>query len=233
MDDFSKYLSKNKHSEAKPVPNEYGGIYDKPKAPAHQKVGFIRARLNRDNFWNLIFWLGMSCGCAIAALIGEKHNKLASVVLWITILGMPILLRIFNRVTFIKDNEFLNSEGQDLSKRLPSGFTMVITALAVPALIGLHLDTSTYKHSLIADIIGYFSLFLGITLYFILINCPMAILFNKDIWYDKNAHKRTSCRSSYSHHKPHHSDHISSLSPRSWTTSPGHSSLSSNIHHRR
>jgi hypothetical protein len=178
MGDFSKYLSKNKHSEAKPVPNEYGGIYDKPKAPAQPKVGFIRARLNRDNFWNLIFWLALSSGFLAATSLKESFPKIAGVIFWTTIIGTPLVVRLFNKVTFTEDNRFCNRTGEDITDRQPSRGGCFVFSVAIAILSGAILDSSFPKDSKLAEVIGAFTILSGPSLYFMLINCPITIVFN-------------------------------------------------------
>src|SRR4051812_13517192 len=79
------------------IPNEYGGIYDKPKK---RKKDFVEFRMNNDNFWNLMFALGMTLGWSIALHFGRQNPTAAFISSWITIIGVPLFVRHFSKITF-------------------------------------------------------------------------------------------------------------------------------------
>jgi hypothetical protein len=66
--------------------------------------------MNKDNFWNIVFWLGMSAGTLVSFFLAPKANSeqgfsyLALAVFLSTLIGVPILVRSFSKVTFVKEN---------------------------------------------------------------------------------------------------------------------------------
>lgn len=67
--------------------------------------GFIRSRMNKDNFWNLMFFVGLNFGFGISYLIislaeNGKYPISASMVFWLTILGVPYLVKRNSGITF-------------------------------------------------------------------------------------------------------------------------------------
>lgn len=145
-------------------------------------MSFIKARLNRDNFWNLMFWLEMTVGLTSAVLLSlAEYNKLAFIGFWLTILGVPYIIQKACRVSFNEEKNFLNSKGEILNEKIPNSFAVIASTAAGVALSGLVMD-SYFKNTnlLIAISIIIALLFLIPTLYFIYKNCPIAILFNKN-----------------------------------------------------
>jgi uncharacterized membrane protein YhaH (DUF805 family) len=148
---------------------------------------FIKARLNRDNFWNLMLWFGMSFGWFLAGIIQESHPTVASIIFWITFLGVPYTVKKANKVVFDKENGFFNKEGRSLKTSYPT-YIIEITVLAIIAcpLMGLIMDGLHLKMSDLVSTTILVSLFLLIpTLYFILKNCPITILFYKNAWCEE------------------------------------------------
>jgi hypothetical protein len=145
---------------------------------------FIKARLNRDNFWNLMLWFGMSLGWFLLYFNLESHPTVASIIFWITFLGLPYTVKKANKVVFDKENGFFTKEGRSLKTSYPRNILgIIVLAIIAFPLIGLIMDS---LHLKISDATGttiLLSLFLLIpTLYFIIQNCPITILFYKNAW---------------------------------------------------
>ncbi|WP_375331690.1 hypothetical protein [Candidatus Tisiphia endosymbiont of Temnostethus pusillus] len=149
-------------------------------------MNWIKSRLNKDNFWNLMFWWGMSFGLFLSVFLDE-YKYVSNALFWITILLVPYLVAKYNKVKYTEDKMFLNSQGQNLMNRLPKQlFWIIIAMIAVVALTGSILDAHWKE---VNDFIAFpllFSIFLFVpTLYFIYKNCPISILFNKNAWQER------------------------------------------------
>jgi hypothetical protein len=215
--------------------------------PKQSKTGFIAARINKDNFWNLMFWLGMFGGISIAFI--TKFMILS----WVTIIGIIWLVKKNSNITFEGlDNgtpTFLVNGNKKL-KATGIGFVaLMVTSFFVTALFR--------AETVISMLFGLWSI---PPLYCILKNIPIAVYFKKEAWIDDGTSSY-----SYSHYFPstsrhasspfigrsssisssratsYHSGSYSSSSSRSAAsysresiiTSPIHRSFSSNIHHRK
>ena len=97
------------------TPNEYGGIYDKPKKP---KISFLQSRLNKDNFWNVMFFVGINFGFGIASLIISltNNNTFFSIVMWIVILTVPYIIKRNSSITFDKEKLQFLKTNKDTNK---------------------------------------------------------------------------------------------------------------------
>ena len=141
--------------------------------------------LNKDRLWNFVFWFGMSFGMALGNVIKFRLGleDLSSTVDLATLFIMPIALLVFNRTRFIKKDTFANSEGVLISKKqMPYSFPLAtISGLPIAFVVGttiLSKDVSSF----FGAFIFFLSLSSGISLYFILKNCPISILFNRKFW---------------------------------------------------
>lgn len=154
------------------VPNEYGGIYDLPKSPT---APLAPSRLNKDNFWNLMFALGMSVGSATMGL-------------FLTVLIVPLIVKYFSKVTF-NDGKFLNSQGKELSiqKDVPKGATVIISTILCTMVVRSSLAPYLENTSDIYTVAFCFCLFFIPILFFITNNCPISIMFNSAFWQQINS----------------------------------------------
>jgi hypothetical protein len=145
--------------------------------------------LTKDRLWNLIFWFGMSLGTSITAMAAGFGNKLqtfsywSSFFFWVTIIGVPLILKIFNGTKFIKALTFANSEGQILTEeQRPYLFGYAIfaglpTAFAIAETV-MHKAPENFMTVLVLSLCG----FAPVSIYFIYKNCPISILFNSKFW---------------------------------------------------
>jgi len=194
---------------------------------ATPKKGFIKARKNKDNFWNLMFTVGMILGWSITFGFGKQYSTAAFISAWSTILGVPFIVRHFSKITF-SDGKFLNREGieLDIPKQVPNGFFLVATTVIAVMLTGAIADSFAKSHpdsiiNLIFLPILSIELFFIPVLFFIFKNCPISILFNYQ-FYKQNA--RVSQKRSRLHN---HS------SERSWWSDPMKSDMPGNIFYKR
>jgi hypothetical protein len=138
---------------------------------------FIKARLNRDNFWNLMLWFGMSLGWCLTFSIDELYPTISLITFWITLLGVPYAVKKANKLSFDIENGFFNKEGRLLKTSYPKNILdiIILTFLLFP------LECFIFE-----GMAGTLSLFfLTPILYFILKNCPITILFNKNAWCEE------------------------------------------------
>src|SRR5690606_25192732 len=93
---------------------------------------FISSRINKDNFWNLVFALGLALGCGFSDLVtgcasGSNILYIGKLIDLTTILAMTSMVRKFNKVTVTEGKKILNSQGQDITDRaFRTGFQMII-----------------------------------------------------------------------------------------------------------
>ncbi|CAN0586391.1 unnamed protein product [Ectocarpus sp. 12 AP-2014] len=142
----------------------------------------IKFRLNRDNFWNLMFWLGLSVGWFLTLQFSGEQQYIGTVICWTTLIGVPYLVKKASRITFNENKEFLNHQGEVLNKRIPNGFWLIFSTFAVTALLGSILDSWKNISDITSTIILISVFFMVPTLHFVSKNCPIAILFHKNFW---------------------------------------------------
>ena len=200
-------------------------------------MSFIKSRMNKDNFWNLMFWLGMSLCSGSFVLFSEyKYDKLSFLFFLLTILGIPFIVKKCTKITFNKENGFFNSKGESLKNRHPRAFGIVFFAsIGIAALVGGLIDKHGENLDTSIGIIILFSTFFLIpTLYFIYKNCPISILFNKNAWCEEvtgitpNAHSMYNGSSSI-----HKSNNINNPTPINCRHSPNYSWMVGNIYYRK
>lgn len=143
---------------------------------------FISSRLNRDNLWNLFFSLGLASGFALAQLFDNDGSTLPFFISLATIITLLVLIAFYNKVTINEEGKFLNSNGTDITDRHPSLLALLFFTIGVPSFIAIILQASAMQHLILPDIISFLILFSGPSLYFIIINCPIAIMFKSAIW---------------------------------------------------
>jgi hypothetical protein len=139
---------------------------------------FIKARLNKDNFWNLMFCLLMFVGVTIAFATDTM------ILSWITIIGVVWLVKRNSEITFNKDNlEFVINGNKRIKTSGKEFILLMFVSFGFMALIGLILDSLTIDENLaVYNLVFWFVP----TMYFILKNLPIAIIFNKTSWTKGN-----------------------------------------------
>lgn len=169
-----------------------------PNLTKQPQKTFWESRMNKSNFWNLMFGVGMVLGSFITLKFGKEYPTLGFICAWTTLIGVPLTVRYFSKVTFT-DGNFLTIEGRelDIPKQLPNGFLLIVTTIGTVILIGAIADklAKTYPDELINLVfapIFLISLFFIPVLFFILKNCPISILFNYQFLKQQNARGRSS-----------------------------------------
>lgn len=145
---------------------------------------WLQARLNKDNLWNLVFAFAMSSGFFLAMELGKEYSKQAFFLSWTTILGVPLLVKYFTKISFA-DGKFLNKERKELNlpDQLPNGFFIIVSTILSIIITGAIIDS--FNGASVEEFAPRFSRFLLLSefffipvLFFIFKNCPISILFN-------------------------------------------------------
>ena len=155
-----------------------GGIINLNNLAIIVMKNWIKERLNKDNFWNVMFWVGICLNIVLIEVTDSILLFLISLVL------IPVSLTKINKVKYTEDNIFMTSSGRILNSIFPLQFSWVLAAMIlltafvfVPFFI---IPVVKVTGFIIATFVGFPLLIL--TLYFIYKNCPISILFNKKAW---------------------------------------------------
>lgn len=193
----------------------------------------IKKLATKDNFWNLMFWVGIVAGSSLA---NAFDPSVGGFIFWATIIGVPWFIKRKQNLSINSDNVFVNSQGQLLNERYPVLVILMIVA-SVPSLVlcGLIMDAFHIKaHDVLFGLfIGL--LFLPLTLYFIKINCPISIMFYASGWreeitgwkIDPNASRIKHNFSDTNIHRP---SALSAFMRENTITDPRWAGSSSNVH---
>ena len=172
--------------------------------PNQPKEGFIASRMNKDNFWNLVYFVGMFSGISIAFI--TKFMILS----WITIIGIIWLVKRYSNISFdklekgapvfvINGNNRVKATGIGFVGLLIVSFGLVVGLLALIEFI----VSDLLKISDIPIVLTMMSVSLLISLpalYCILRNIPIAVYFKKEAWIGDND---TSTENSNPHSRSH------------------------------
>ena len=193
---------------------------------------FIKARLNNDNFWNLMFLTLPS----IPVFIAQEAMDLISggiFLLLATLVLSPYLVSRANKVEYKDDMFHSISTKRVLCPYMPEAVGFVLW-LAIPFTT---LWVLYIKYPLLNKNLAVYNLVFWFvpTMYFILKNLPIAIIFNKTAWTKGNG---TSVFDSSSDNWRDRQRHLSSakktIAPKeSLITSPKYRYLSCNIFYKR
>ena len=138
---------------------------------------FINTRLNKDNLFNVLFFLGMSGGYNLASFL--KIQPASSIIALVTTFAMVFMVKRNASITFDKEKmEFIHSNG---SRSKNNGIGLIVLILGsfffssvLIGLIGVEL--------LISKIIACSAFFILPVLYCIIRNLPIAVYFKKEAW---------------------------------------------------
>lgn len=193
---------------------------------------FIKARLNKDNFWNLMFLILPSIPVFI---VQEAMDLIPGGVflLLATIILSPYLVSRSNKVEYKDDMFHSTSTKRALCPYMPEAIGFVLWS-TIPFTAFWVLFLHNKKPSLDENLAVYNLIFWFVpTIYFILKNLPLTIIFNKTAWTKSNdAFVMDSSSNNWRSNRSHFSD-MRSTQQESILTSPRYSSLSCNIYHRK
>ena len=189
---------------------------------------FIKTRLNKDNFWNLMFFLGMFIGIAVAFATDIM------ILSWLTIIGVIWLVKRNSDITFNKDKlEFVINGNKTIKASGAEFILLIFASFGLMALVGFILDSLKIDDSSIL-LAAMMSLLIFLpALYCILRNLPIVVYFKKEAWiaegcaepYNSSDHWRGSQR--------HLSTTESFMHPINAYRDPRNSFLQGNIYHRK
>ena len=192
---------------------------------------FIKARLNKDNFWNLMFLILPS----IPVFIAQEAMDLISggiFLLLATLVLSPYLVSRANKVEYKDDMFHSTSTKRALCPYMPEAVGFVLW-LAIPFTT---LWVLYIKYPLLNKNLAVYNLVFWFvpTMYFILKNLPIAIIFNKTAWTKGNG---TSVLESSSDNWRDSHRHLSTtesfMHPTNAYRDPRNSFLQGNIYHRK
>ena len=193
---------------------------------------FIKARLNKDNFWNLMFLILPSIPVFIAQEAMDLISGGVFLLLAILILS-PYLVSRTNKVEYKDDMFHSTSTKRALCPYMPEAVGFVLW-LAIPFTT---LWVLYIKYPLLNKNLAVYNLVFWFvpTMYFILKNLPIAIIFNKTAWTKGNGTSvfDSSC-SNWRNTQHHLSSAKKTITPKeSLITSPKYRYLSCNIFYKR
>ena len=183
---------------------------------------FINARLNRDNFWNLMFLALTSLVIFVAQLLMDIIPA-GFLLLFAAIILSPYFISRFNVVKY-ENNEFISSKtNRKLGKYAPKYLGFLIWC-GIPFSAFWILLLHSKAPYLDENMALYNAIFwLVPTIYFILKNLPISMIFNKRAWVENSNASYSSINSN---------DHFSSNAvDDSKKTSMNYDYLSDNIYY--
>ena len=206
--------------------------FTKPLAASNAAPTAKTKWLTKDRFWNFVFWFAMSFGFAVTFSVSSEQQakyNLGTIFIWATMIGVPLLVRHFSKTTCVKDNIFLNSEGDLITEEQTpkSTFLALLAGVGLTFIIAETILPKGYNNFFL-DIVFFLSVFSGISLYFIYKNCPISILFNRKAWELRSTERRKS--SGNDDYYERHRRNSNNSHARTYDSSYRH--LPGNIHHR-
>ncbi len=198
-------------------------------------MGFIKVRLNRDNFRNLMFLAVTALGIMLSEWLSSipNLNLLGLVTLIISLTFVPWLMIFLNRVCWIEDSKiFVSKQGRVINTKPLKLSLLVFPAIAgstvvVPDFLETLFSSNTLDRFIITLV--FVSFFIAPVLFFILINCPISILFNKNCY----RFSAGGVKFEQSNVKRHQSLTSSSTLSDSITTSPRYAHFSCNVYYHQ
>lgn len=149
--------------------------------PNRPKVGFIASRMNKDNFWNLVFWLLPSGVIFLVQLLVDIVPG-GNILLFASMILSPYLISKLNAVEY-RNNEFhSNSTNRKLGTYAPKYLGFILW-LAIPFTAFWILLLHSKMRQLDENFAVYNLIFWFVpVMYFILRDLPISIVFNKITW---------------------------------------------------
>ena len=193
---------------------------------------FIKARLNKDNFWNLMFLTLPSIPVFIAQEVMDLIPG-GVFLLLATLILSPYLVSRANKVAYKDDMFHSTATKRVLCPYMPEAVGFVLWS-AIPFTAFWILFLHNKKPNLDENLALYNLVFwLVPTMYFILKNLPIGIIFNKTAWTKVNSTSALDSSSDNWRNSQHHFSINSNTQYESLVTSPRYGDLSCNIFHNR
>ena len=194
----------------------------------------IKARLNKDNFWNLMFLTLPSFAVFIAQ---EVMNLIPGGILLLlaTLILSPYLVSRVNKVEYKDDMFHSTSTKRALCPYMPEAVGFVLWS-TIPFTAFWILFLHNKQPNLDENLAVYNIIFWFVpTIYFILKNYPISMIFNKTAWTKNDGTSVSDSSSDNWRNNPHHFSSAKKTSSfkESLITSPRYRYLSCNIFHKR
>lgn len=213
MEDFATFCKTEKHNKAIELQNS-----------ANKQTGFIASRLNRDNFWNVVFGFILFIALASGFIIPQPFG---SMMFWLAFISAVVLTKHNSHLTFDKEKlEFTTSKGIKIRKSGLAFFWLLFTSALIAGAIVAIFPMANLKHSLLFQILFTFLFGIFPSLYCIIRNFPISVYFHKNAWYVEGANTHSSNSRHHKHSKP-------LLSLSRLRNSPINSWHSTNIYRRK
>jgi len=192
---------------------------------------FIKERLNKDNFWNLMFFLAFFIELSLGYITPQPFG---GIIFWFAIIGAILLVKYNSHLIFDKEkSEFTTSEGNKIQKAgLLFIWLLIISFFLSAGIVGLITEWVSIKSSLLEQLLFAFFFTLLPPLYCIIKNFPIAVYFKKEAWIGNGTKETYSASGKWRDNSNHNFD-TRSNNQESMLTSPRYSGLSCNIHHHK
>jgi hypothetical protein len=169
-------------------------------------MGFIKSRLNKDNFWNLMFLVATASGIMLSEwLMAIPEVSLVGLLTLITSLTfVPWLMISLNSVSWVGGKAFVSKQGRLINTKPLKWLLLVFPAIAgsivvVPDFLEILFSSDALDRFIITLV--FTSFLIAPVLFFILINCPISILFNRNS-YRPSVNGMKFQQSHFGNHKP-------------------------------
>jgi len=214
MEDFATFCKTEKHNKAIEL-----------QSSVTTQTGFIASRLNRDNFWNVVFAFLLFLAWTAALIIPQPFG---GIIFWFTLPGAILLLKCTSYLTFDKEKlEFTTSSGTKMSKGGLFVIPLFIISFFLSAGIsGVITGWANISSSIIELLLFTLIFSLLPSLYCILRNFPISVYFHKNAWYVEGAN-------TYSSNSTYHKHNESLLSTNQLINNPINNWYSGNIFHKK
>ena len=113
MEDFTTFCKTEAHNKAIKLQNA-----------AKPQTGFIASRLNKDNFWNLVFAFLLFLAWTAGLIIPQP--KIGGIIFWLTFPCAVLLIKYTSVLTFDKEQLNLQLPKEDKYKRLGVCFIFLL-----------------------------------------------------------------------------------------------------------
>jgi len=221
MEDFATFCKTEKHNKAIELQNS-----------VTTQTGFIASRLNRDNFWNIVFLSVTTFSVGVAQLLMDLIPG-GIILLFLTLVLAPYLITKANPLIY-KDKIFHSlATNRAIASALPQA-TGFILFLSIPFTIFWVLFIHDKYPHLDENMAVYNAVFWFIpTIYFIIKNYPISMLFYKNAWYVECANIYSSNDSVGRSHNSFSRDISQINSPYNRRHNPINNYSATNSHYRK
>ena len=187
---------------------------------------FIKTRLNKDNFWNLMFFITFFIGLSLGYITPQPFG---GVIFWFAIISAILLVQYNSHLTFDKEkSEFTTSQGNKIKKAgLLFIWLLIISFFLSAGIVGLITEWVNIKYSLLEQLLFAFFFTLLPPLYCIIKNFPIAVYFKKEAWIGNGTTQPYSSSDNW-----RNSQHHLSTNSDSKITCMSYDYLPGNMYHR-